>query len=1013
VIRLAKILTAVHLTGGSFTDESLQNIVLGTPLKSTSSEGYSFVAPTSLKADISNLIQRALPSPHDLANLSVADGSMIFVGMASVLSSAGLHRKKGLVMKDLIAFLIPALVQARKQGAAEMGIHPAAGLSLSSGVPGSLALLAAGKSESDVRMKDFLDSLGSIYGIPHHAKHRMQHQNDPSTNEIKSDPSSTYLSTQNALQAFGNVNLKMDVLRMCINFCEALPDFVGIVRFTSALLRVAGPGNAPNPSSPHVFVSLAKEEQIRLATAISRTVNASRKLGLQNVESDYWDDFLVRGLYIVAPPPQKALTKHRKTDLEAVISGQGKQRNPFIHDPFLKASAHDEEELIIVAGDEYEFVVTLQNPYEFEVEIPSLSLAAEGVDFVAIQHNLVLGPYRTQRFSLTGIAHTPGEVRITGCSIKIKGCRERTFPVFVEPWSPEPRMRMKSVGLQTPAHFSASRPVSSVSTSSELSQALDSSDPAPMVISLRVIPPQPLVVLSNISIPQSSLMMLEGETTKFLIKILNTSDKTPTDFFHLSFEDSATFGIRNAMSNKELPLPELHELEVQCAQRPTFRWLQAGKEDKKDGPVISPGEFGTFEIEVLGKPGLVDGVVQFDYGNMVEHPTDNGFYSRKLVVPITVTVNASIQLNRLDVLPFTCDFSWDEAGQNKLVNRKSDRENLICTSPGNGNSTGSFKSLFSVAEPSSRTRDNCLVLLDLRNAWPNPLTASIRVSSDSEHPKTSEENLQQSYTIEEVIQPGHTSRLVVVLPKIYLADPHAPIPSLNPANQRQFVVSATKFSPEAERVTRECFWYRDEFLKRVQGTWREEISKRHGELDLRGVRLSPRMVEAIKLEDISINVSVLSAGKHSHQPRQLGDSKFKVQVGEALTLRTSIYNRSSRPIYALLRVQPALAHLPHNAALDLHKKFAWSGLLQRPLPLLEPGESTELDLVAYALCSGIFEVNASVDEIIPYEDLQPLPKDGPEDNTATKVLDNLQGNTAKRVWHAAKPCTIIAKESTE
>lgn len=994
VIRLCKILAAIHSTGGVLTYKSLDNIVRGLPLASSDSSNDTTGLFTLIKSDISSLIQRALPSPQELSVMSISEGSGIFIGMASVLSTAGLHRKKALITKEFINFLIPALVHARKQGAAEMGIHPAAGLSLSNGATGSIGLLASNQGDSEAGLSEFLDSLGSIYGISQPVKLLSD-----STASANTTDGPTSLSSQHAMQTFGNLHLKLDVLRMCINFCEALPDFVGIVRFTAALLRVAGPGTAPSPNSPEVFVSLAKEEQIRLMTTISRTVNTARKLGLHNIESEYWDDFLVRGLVVVPPPSQLTLTKHRKNVLDASQTN----KNPFIHDPFLKRSTGSPQDLVLVVDDEYEFVVTLQNPYEFEVEILSLKLAVEGVDFEAVQQNLILGPYRTQRFTLIGIAREPGELKISGCLVKVKGCRERLFPVYADPWRPKPTEKVKAIGLSVPAQHSGSRPVSGISTSSDVQPFTMVADPIPTTLSLKVVASQPVVVLSAVSLPQSSLMMLEGEKSRFSITLRNVSTTTTTDFFHLSFQDSATSGIQNAMSNKDLPMSELHELEVQCANKPTFRYIQ--EENASGARILGPGELISFEIEVLGKAGLVDGVVQFDYGNTSQQKDENEFYSRQLVVPLSLTVNASIQLSRVDLLSF---------GENS-TGALADSAGTISSGVEDSQSLQKHRQRLELtvsrASPEAFGSAFYVLLLDLRNAWPTPLNVSVQIL-DRSAGNGDEEKWENAVTIAESIQPGHVSRLVMALPKAYVPNPHAPIPSLNPANQRQFIVSTAKFSPEAERTNRECFWYREELLKRLRGTWKVEGSDRTGELDLRGIRLSPRMVEAMKLDDIVINMSVVKSGSDElGLPRQLGLSKFEVEVNCPSTVRTVIQNRSSKPICSVLRLQPSLAHVPHNAALDLNKKLAWSGLLQRPISWLAPGASTQVDLVVYALCSGIFEISVTVEELISSEEMATTNGSASDKTRLGHILDHLQGDISKKVWHAKEPCTIVSREN--
>ena len=45
----------------------------------------------------------------------------------------------------------------------------------------------------------------------------------------------------------------------------------------------------------------AKDDQIRVATSLSRTVGVSRHLGLTDVQAEYWDPFLVRGVCFVEP----------------------------------------------------------------------------------------------------------------------------------------------------------------------------------------------------------------------------------------------------------------------------------------------------------------------------------------------------------------------------------------------------------------------------------------------------------------------------------------------------------------------------------------------------------------------------------------------------------------------------------------------------------------------------------------------------------------------------------------
>ncbi|KAF2756270.1 Trs120-domain-containing protein [Pseudovirgaria hyperparasitica] len=1006
IIRLSKYLAMSHIAGGSLTDRALESIVCDKSYASKSNMNISRITISPTKNDIAAMVLRAVPLPTELANMSIADGSIILTGIASVLSTLRLDRKRALVMKELIAFMIPAIVQARKIGAAEMGVHPAAGLGLMGGGGGGANDgTRLGASDPDTGLIEFLNLLGRIYGVSHGTQTSnipLRGPNGDQVNGTAVPPSSTdnqgrrrssvvleRIQNRALIHDFGNLNLKLDILRMCINFCEALPDLKGVMHFTAALLRAAGPGNAPRPDSPDVYVNLAKDEQLRHAATISRTTSTARKLGLDDLETDYWDDFLVRNVSMVESAESSAMKKHRRADLEAVKLAEDKRKSPFIHDPFIKSQDQGTETLL-VAGDENEFHVTLQNPYEFEVEIEMLGLVGEGVEFKAEESDLHLGPFRTQKFSVIGIAQQDGKLTITGCSIKIRGCRLQTFPIFVEPWSPEPSLKIKGIGLEASIPPPVSRPVSNVSTSSEPNLPTTTNDPIPMTLTLTVLPKQPLLTVSSVSLVQSSLMLLEGERKCFRISVKNTSKDTTNDFLHVSFEDTTTTSQRNTMSNKDIPRAELHELEVQVARNPPLRWLQA---DEKNAANVAPQETTTLDIEVLGKPGLLEGKVQIDYASIGTELTADHFYTRQVSVPINFTVNASIQLHRFDVVSF-------------------DRN---CTLPVTQPST--FQPLSNLATPST---ESCMLLLDYRNAWPTPLTISISVLQ-STSPATSIDTTPLTSsditTVTETIQPGHTSRFAIILPRLYIMHPHAPIPSLNPANQRQFVVSSIQANPALERAAREAFWFREALLSRIRGSWTEEASGRTGAVDVRGIRLTAQMVEALRLDDIDIDMRVLEdAGSGDDQSHirtdsvtRLAHSKFMVQPHAFVTLRTTLTNRSAHAIHPLLRLQPSLANVPHSAALDIAKKFAVSGVMQRALGPVRAGESTSADVGICAMCSGVFEMGATVEEVRPWNEVE-----GEESRKEVDVLEEgIVGNLGRKIWYSKEGCVIVAKDDEE
>jgi hypothetical protein len=1011
VIRFSKLLAAINLAAGYLDDDALRHMVQNTPYKQKARLSVPRLSVHPTRNDIASMLFRALPGPVESSGMNPTDRVVILAGVASVLSSLGLQRKKAIVMKEFITSLVPGLIQARKVGAAEMGVHPAAGLAalnIASGSGSGVGALSLGEGEIENGIDEFLGLLGRIYGIPN-SKGAMS---DMVTSDPNPDSASENVASQrvvdailaiSSLRTFGSLSLKLEILRTCLSFCEALPDFSGVLHFTALLLRVAGPGTAPRPNSTDVFVSLPRDEQVRLYSNISRTVTAVKKLGLHHVETEYWDDFLVRGLFILEEPEPLRLTQRQGTELKPTAKSKD---GPFLHNAWLKKPQTNTANTILVANEEYRFVIALQNPYDFELGVESLKIAAEGVEFVALEEHFLLGPYRTQKFQIAGIARSSGMLTIIGCLVKLIGCRERLFPIFPEPWKPKREPKMKRIGLKACLGAPTSRPSSAIAPSIERKAA---SQPKPESLTFSVIPDQPVIVITNISLPSSSVMVLEGERKRFTLTVKNTSQVTAVDFVHISFQDTATTAVQAATSNKDLPAAELHELEVQLAHHPSLRWCRGNDDESLS---IKPGTEMNFTIEVMGRTRLTEATIQIDYANLGKRRSEveERFFTRQVSAQISITVNASVQLQRPDIVPLSGDIGWSDAAPTNISVEFETPPPAL-----SGKADTHLQSFLHHKQSQGYDDEHCMLLLDLRNSWPNPLSISLQARRPTADGQYSDRSWDGAYTVNEVIQPGHVSRLVMILPRIYLEAPHAAVPSLNPANQRQFVVSTSKISPEIERASREAFWYRHELLNIVRGTWTEDGNGRRGELELRGMRFTPRMVEAIKLDDLAISTTIaldFPASGDDDAVIQLGRSKFQVPVDEFLTMKTTIRNRSPQPISPLLRLQPHLAGLLHNVALDLDKRFSWTGVLQRKLPVIQPGQTVESELGIVALCSGTFEIGATVDEAEMIKKERESGEEGKRPRSDTQTLlqgGDVLGEPKLRTWYLKEPCNVVAK----
>lgn len=1036
-IRFAKLLTVVQVSHGHLDHDGLKRVVLNTTISYSNAERPQITAfPT--RAELTALLFRAFPDPSSETPLSVSDRIIILAGIASVLSELGYHRKKAIVLKELLSALLPALVQARKDGAAEMGVHPAANLPSFNAATRNPALQKADNVQGDTEhdVQSLLELVCYAYGIlvvPSPSRQNI-HNHDltvgkeypSSASPFDTDKSVIARVIQQALSyTFGAQALKLDILRSCINICEALPDLGGVLRFSADMLRTAGKGVAPGPDTDEVFPALPVEEQVRLASNISRTVGAARQLGLEDIEAEYWDEFLVRGVEMIESYSAKHPMPHAKSELEVIDIIEAKsEKSPFIYNPFIKSTGVHEKEPILVAGEEAVFRVTLQNMYEFDVEIESLSLESSGVSFDGFLQRTIIGPYRTQTLLLSGVPKASGLLTITGCIAKIKGCRKRKFPIFSTSWTLKPGPKAQRHGLDV-ISGAVSRPTSTASDYGKSKTTLAPHGPSTSSVALKVIGAQPDVILKSLSLAQSAIMLLEGETKTFVCTLHNVSDSVPVDIMNLSFVDSTASQVQAALSSKDLSSAETYELELASSQKQAFRWQNKDRDTK-----IGPGKEMLLEIEVLGKPGLSHGTIHGDYGYLGVPKSDvnDTFYTRRFTIPLAVTVNASVELVWNDLIPFTSDFAWqNQQRQQQLTansDKSSDSSRSRATSRPSSKPENRFQALLSRIGLQPHDTHHCLLLLDLCNSWPTPLSISIQVRSTpqnptptnspdpaSESPAASTDIPTHAYTLHDSILPGATTRLILILPRPYLPSSrtHLPIPQ---TTKKQFILNTSTTAPTraAELIAREAFWYREHLLSHISASWTEDSTGRTGAINLRSLRLSTRMVSAYKLEhlDISFSLSVpssLSSSPPLVPPRltTLAPTTYVTPTCTPLTLTTHLHNRSVHPIHPLLRLLPTLSNQPHHIALDLSKRLLIHGILQRALPVLEAGETRDVEIGVVVLGGGVYEIGGLVEEV------RVLGDDG-------DGIDSEKGGQDARdrkIWVAERPCVLIARDEEE
>ncbi|MCJ1385121.1 hypothetical protein MMC17_008240 [Xylographa soralifera] len=1032
-IRFAKLLTIIENAYGSLDDQGLQLVVLNIDTNTKPTTIPSHFASFPTKAEVAGVLLRALPNSAMEISLDANDRVNILAGIASVLAKLGYHRKKAFIMRELMIILLPALVQSRKDSAAELGVHPAASLS-------SYELTGNGRGFEEafgslhgsvIGIQSFLSLMCKVYGVVLSARAEILMSTGALTDTDYKDEIATSIMEPDSLQSIvgciiedastrscGDLSLKVDILRLCINVCEALPDLPGVLRFSSDLLKTAGSGIAAGPESRDGSPSLPMEDQARLLSNISRTVSAARKFNFSIADAEYWDDFLIRDIEIIRTSTLKSPSprKMRQLDIGSTFSSDTKD-SPFIYNPFGTKSDSAAVEPLLVVGEEATFSILCQNLFDFDLEIDWISLDTAEGSIETLAKNLMIGPYRTQSIQLLGVPKISGVLRIAGCLVKVKGCRERRFPIFKIPWKSTGEAKFKRLGLSL-AVKTTERPISSVSEGAHSHREISKKGPVATTLDIKVIGPQPNVVVKKTSLLQSAIMLLEGETKRFTMTLRNISNTTPMDILSLSFSDSASGILQSALTNKDLSPPELYEIELASYKKETLKWRH---EDHGVATKIAPNEDLLLEIEVVGKPGLTYGSTHIDYGYLGVDKTKvkDELFTRQISFPFTITVNSSIDLVRNDFLPFTGDFAWlnqkkklgsGESAHSTPPDRRSRAASRLTSKPENR-----FQSLLERLGLGTQGSDHFLLLLDFHNSWPKPLSISVQVREKTTPQEPSPFDLwKRAYTAHEVLQPGQTSRLVLLLPRIFLANPYAPIPSLNSTTKRQFIhSSSTAFDNETERTAREAFWLREEILKLMRASWTEDATGRTGQIELRTLRLTARMVDAIKLEEVGIDLAVSadstseSDSENTCPVTQLARSLFRVPVDAFLTLSATVTNRLQTPIYPLLRLQPSLRNQPYNVALDLGRKFAFNGLMQQALSLLQPGESQEVQLGVVFLVSGEFEIRASVEEIRIWKGHTTKKEDGGGD-ASDPGMSRLLERTERRAWQSREPCIVHA-----
>ncbi|KAK0966250.1 hypothetical protein LTR91_017656 [Friedmanniomyces endolithicus] len=587
-IRFCNLMAVVYQSNNELSGLTLTAIVTDNCEAVTKKLSGSGPSGSLSKPSIAAIINEALQA--DLEILTTSDQVTILAGAYNVYAMLNMDRKGAAVLKDIMAVLTAALDQASRLRAAEAGIHPAASLSADT-IVDPIATVAADSGG----INNIVSRIAQIYGI---------HLLSTSAENNRSD-----------LLQFGNKALKSELLKAIVSFCEATPNPEGMLRATAALFKTSTMFAVMDPSPSQPGTLITRDEQLRLATTFAKTVAVSKHMGMFNVQAQFWDELLVRGLAFEPRDEVHNIVPHcldrhaAKVALQPQISG-----NPLIYDPnALRDVAIVQHRQIIIRNEPQKCYLTLQNPLDIPVEVESIELVTGGHEYMWLDTKdfsaITLEPLQIQPVCLFVAPSTIGDFNIIGCRVKVASCGEQFFPIFTEPWAPTPEQLVKHQGQ------------SALEANARALVAM----PKRMIVPVTSAPTMPVLEVESISAPESHLVLLDGEEQTVNIVLRNTSG-VPAEIYNVCDEECNMH-----LSDSGTFLTESHNSTL---------------DEPKGWALVKPGESVLFSVSVIGHNGETKALLDIYYRPCPYSRVDA--YARVLRLPFTLTVHPALLLHTSD-----------------------------------------------------------------------------------------------------------------------------------------------------------------------------------------------------------------------------------------------------------------------------------------------------------------------------------------------------------------------------
>lgn len=712
------------------------------------------------------------------------------------------------------------------------------------------------------------------------------------------------------------LSLQLQVLKLALNSAEHINDTELALNICCLLLA-------------RYSQCIPADGQIKLRNMIDKITSQSK------LTVPYFDPFMVRKI--------KFVSTRQKDHLIPFVDSEVDSPKQSFFDPYHLKNDAVNLDRILINDEVHQLKITMYNPFAFEIEINDLEVISEGTNVETLKPmtqqiiplaqsspalnklrantkrnattsniaqiaglNTSIGtisPMSSSTIVVSFKALSVGEMKITGLMISISGFEKQYFPIVD---------KLSNNNSKTPEAIGERGEKTNSSVYDTLYKYLKGELKDPRVLyrslPLSVIRPQPVLKLVDLTIPNGCIMLLEGEQVEFEVKLINDSTEV-INYLSFSFWDSAIDFLDRKLSQPHLNAFEIYELEWNLLEFKSFRILN------KDiiGETITPGEEVTIQYLLTSRKLMRQLKIVLDYAN---RSGDQSFI-KHLDVPIAVSVIPSLEIVGCDIISTFSTATLENTDLPVVIS-----------------------SVTTYLKGVNDDSQYCLLVLDLRNSWTSALHCQLEYDN---------------FKLLDLIESNKTARYFIPLRKIRNV-PQNPIPSLR---KKQFIKDYD-LTVEDEAQMIKMFWLKQTILEKLAGSW--TVDNRHGLLDVRSLRLTPKMANILVINEVEVVTEIALNGEefkcgHSHD----------LQTDQFYTLRTTITNHTDHEISGFIRQLPLpVTTSPSNnltKLLSIDKKILINGVLQQKFPTIKPLGSLHIDTSFVIIEKGEYEWGTVVDLI--------------------------------------------------